>query len=401
MSTEIRAEKIAQAVQILEELDIDCWLTFVRETSEAGDPVLPFILGHSLTWQSALIITRRGDRIAIVGRYDDGAVKATRLWPDVRSYVQSIREPLLEAMEELQPRQIAVNYSRSDVKADGLSHGMFELLRQHLAGSDFMDRLQSAEQVIAALRGRKTATEIERIRAAYATTEEIFARIANHARAGVTEATIARLAHEEVDRRGLQTSWDRAQCPLVTTGPRSMVGHGFPSEELVLEPGNILHLDFGVRQHEYCTDIQRVWYAPLPGETEPPAAVQRGFEAVVHAIQAAAAALKPGVEGWVVDAAARRAIVEAGFPEYQHATGHQVGRAAHDGAGVLGPRWERYGRSPYDRVEERNVFTLELGIDDLDGRGYLGLEEMVLVTADGVEWLSEPQTTLPLLGTRE
>jgi Xaa-Pro aminopeptidase len=41
-------------------------------------------------------------------------------------------------------------------------------------------------------------------------------------------------------------------------------------------------------------------------------------------------------------------------------------------------------------VEAGNVFTLELGVAVL-GRGYIGLEEDVLVTADGLEWLSTPQ----------
>ncbi|MHC4349565.1 MAG: M24 family metallopeptidase, partial [Planctomycetota bacterium] len=112
---------------------------------------------------------------------------------------------------------------------------------------------------------------------------------------------------------------------------------------------------------------------------------------------AAAAVLRPGVEGWQVDAAARQAFVDAGYPEYQHATGHQVGRSAHDGGTVLGPRWERYGRTPHYVAEAGNVFTLELGVDNADGRGYLGLEEMVLVTDDGCEYLSTPQTDLPLL----
>ena len=36
-------EKIAQAVSILKELDLPCWLTFVRETGMNGDPVMPFL----------------------------------------------------------------------------------------------------------------------------------------------------------------------------------------------------------------------------------------------------------------------------------------------------------------------------------------------------------------------
>ncbi len=44
------------------------------------------------------------------------------------------------------------------------------------------------------------------------------------------------------------------------------------------------------------------------------------------------------------------------------------------------------------------MFALELGIENVDGRGCLGLEEMVLVTDDGCEFLSTPQTTLSLLG---
>ena len=43
------------------------------------------------------------------------------------------------------------------------------------------------------------------------------------------------------------------------------------------------------------------------------------------------------------------------------------------------------------------MFTLELGVENADGRGYLGLQEMALVTDDGCEFLSDPQMTLGLL----
>jgi Xaa-Pro aminopeptidase len=79
-----------------------------------------------------------------------------------------------------------------------------------------------------------------------------------------------------------------------------------------------------------------------------------------------------------------------------HALGHQVGRQAHDGGAVLGPTWERYGRTPYLPLREGEIYTVELGIT-VPGRGYLGLEEMVRVTADGIEWLSERQLSMPFL----
>jgi Xaa-Pro aminopeptidase len=393
----IVAEKVDQSVGILDELSVDAWLTFVRETTEAGDPVLPIILGQSLTWQSALIVTRHGDRVAIVGNYDADAVKTTGVWTEVIAYVQGVREPLVETLRRLDPRQLAVNFSRDDVKADGLSYGMFLLLQEYLADTPYRERLVGADQIISALRGRKTAGEISRISRAIATTAEILEQVAEFACLGKTEIEIARFMHDQAKRREVGLAWDRQQCPIVNTGPDSMIGHGIPSD-LKIEPGHLFHIDFGVMQDDYCSDLQRMWYAPEPGQTAPPAAVQRAFDTVAKAIQAAAAALKPGVECWRVDAAARQTVVDAGYPEYQHATGHQVGRSAHDGGGILGPQWERYGQTPYRKLEPGNVFTLELGIENVDGRGYTGLEEMVVVTDDGYRYLSKPQTSLPLLG---
>jgi Xaa-Pro aminopeptidase len=55
-----------------------------------------------------------------------------------------------------------------------------------------------------------------------------------------------------------------------------------------------------------------------------------------------------------------------------------------------GHGWDRYGQAPFGVVEVGNVFTVEYGAE-VPGRGYIGLEEDVLVTSDGVEWLSTPQ----------
>ena len=69
--TTLIQEKVQQAISILNEKEIDLWLIFVRETSVNSDPILPVIYGEeTLTRQSALLLHKSGETIAIVGRID-------------------------------------------------------------------------------------------------------------------------------------------------------------------------------------------------------------------------------------------------------------------------------------------------------------------------------------------
>jgi Xaa-Pro aminopeptidase len=392
----ILQEKVDQAIEILQELDIDLWLTFVRETSGVRDPILDFIFGpEDLTWPSALIFTRSGERIAIVGRFEAEAVRRLGVYENVLHYDQSIKPTLLETLERLAPKQIAINTSRNNVHADGLTHGLYEILMEYLDESVFGDKLIPAEEIINALRGRKTPSEVARIREAVIVTEEIYQRTFDHLRPGMTEKQVGQYMHQLLDEYELESAWAYDHCPAFNSGPNSPVGHGGPTD-IVIEPGHLLHFDFGVKKADYCSDIQRMGYVLRPGEKQPPADVQRGFETVLAAIDAAIEALKPGTPGVEVDAAARHVVTGAGYPEYKYSTGHQLGRVAHDGGALLGPAWERYGDSPQQLVEVGHVYTLEPGLM-VEGYGYIGLEEDVLVTENGVEYLIKPQRELILI----
>ena len=129
------------------------------------------------------------------------------------------------------------------------------------------------------------------------------------------------------------------------------------------------------------------------GEEMPPDEVQRGFDTVTGAIKAGVDAMKPGVAGKEIDAIVRNIILEAGYPEFKHATGHQIGREVHDGGALLGPEWERYGESPNWLLEAGQVYTIEPSLI-VEGFGNIGVEEDVLVTENGCEYLHEPQTEL-------
>ena len=388
-------EKVAQAVNILDEFDIDVWLTFVRETTSGGDPVLPLIYGHDLTWQSAIIITRTGERIVILGEYEAETARRVGAYNRIIPYNQSLREPLIDTLLEIHPNKIALNYSKSDVLADGLPLGLYQVLLDYLSGTPFVERIVSAEKVVAALRGRKSPTEIALIKEAINTTAIIYQHTFDYAKPGMSERQIADFMQAQLKLHHVEPGWELEHCPIVNAGAQSAFGHVGPTEATI-QPGQVLHIDFGVKQNAYCSDIQRLAYFLKPGESAPPPIVQQGFDAIVTSIQAAVQAMRPGAPGKAIDKIARDIIVNASGAEYMHATGHHLGRLAHDGAGVLGPEWEKYGDTPNYILEPGHVYTVEPSIV-LEDYGMIAVEEDVLVTSTGAEFLSEPQTELILI----
>lgn len=390
----LQQEKLTQAIGILQELDIDAWLIFARETEETPERAWELLAPGMVVWQSALLLTQKGDRIAIVGKGDDDAYRNSGWYTQVLSYVEGISDTLLETLLRVKPQQLALNYSVSNPNADGLTYGMFLTLQSILLDTPYLERVISADPILSRLRGRKTPAELQRIRAAVERTVRLFDETTALLEPGLTEKQIAAHFHQRAEMWNVGTAWAWDQCPMVNTGPQSSPGHSGPSD-LRVEPGHLVHIDFGIKEDGYCSDLQRMWYMLEPGETEPPADIARAFNAVAKTIREAAQLLRPGVLGWKVDARAREVITGEGYPEYQHGLGHQVGRAVHDGGTGLLPRWERYGDTPYGVVEENQVYTIELGVET--DAGYVGLEEDVLVTRDGVEWLAPPQTELILV----
>jgi len=388
-------EKVTQAVGILKEQGIDCWITFVRESALNKDPVLESLLSSEVTWHTAIIITASGETCTICGEYDRKTIEDTGAYQRVIGYIKGIREPFLEAMRRLRPSSIAVNYSQDSESCDGLTHGMYLTLLDFLRELDWKPRLVSAEAIVSALRQRKTEEELALIREAIRCTEEIFAGVTRFLAPGKTEREIAAFMQAEVRRMKLEYAWDPGHCPAVFTGPDTAGAHYGPTDRRV-EPGHILNMDFGVKFRGYCSDLQRTFYILDQGESGPPPEVRKGFDTIVNAIERSRQAMKPGVCGIEIDTIARSTITLAGYAEYPHALGHQVGRHAHDGTALLGPAWEKYARKPYVPIEQGMVFTIEPRLT-VPGRGIATIEEMVLVTAGGAEYLSVPQKELILI----
>jgi Xaa-Pro aminopeptidase len=382
-------EKVKQAVELLKEFGVDCWITFTRESQVNGDPTLAFLAPADVTWHSAFIISADGRARAIVGRYDQRAIAETGAYDEVTAFVTGFREPFLEYMKVLGPATIAVNYSKGSEICDGLTHGMYLTLEELLGDLGLAGRMVSAERIVSALRERKTAAELGAIREAVRETEAIFKEVAGFIAPGRTEKDIAAYMTARVAARKLAPAWAEATCPAVFSGPDTAEAHYGPTGKAVA-PGHVLNMDFGVKVDGYCSDLQRTFYIRERGEAAPPAEVRRGFETIVRAVEESKRTIKPGRTGFEIDAVARQIVVDGGYEEFPHALGHQVGRFPHDGTALLGPKWDKYAQKPFQRLEEGMVFTIEPRLT-VPGRGIVTIEEMIVVAKDGAEWLSTPQ----------
>ncbi|MHA2359690.1 MAG: M24 family metallopeptidase, partial [Candidatus Thorarchaeota archaeon] len=297
MGHKLQKAKAQQACDILKEIDIDAWLVWVRETSQMADPVLELVLGGDLVWQSALIFTKKGEKIGIIGNFDSDGVKAKGIYDDIIPYTKGIKDELVKQLTRMDPKKIGINYSTNDVAADGLSVGMHMLLKDILKGTPYSNRLVSAENLIQKLRGRKTPDEVSRIRTAVEITEDIFEQAKGFVKVDMTEIEIYDFFHKSMRERGVTSAWDEDHNPAVDAGPNKQFGHAGPIDNRTKE-GHLLHFDFGVRYNDYCSDIQRMFF--FGEKKDIPAEVQDAFETVRDGIQAAAKFVQPGAIGYEV-----------------------------------------------------------------------------------------------------
>jgi len=382
------AAKSDQAVNLLKKLDIDLWMIVGRESSASPDPALPLVVGGDVVWISFFMFSSSGKRIALVGNFDVPMFKKLGHFSQVKGYTKGVKEDLIHILLKLNPRKIAINYSLEDPLSDGLAHGLYLHLLQMFKGTRFEGILVPAEPILSQLRAVKLPQEIERIQKACDITQKLFNALAKKVGPGMSGVEIHDLLKKKVRSKGLTFSFP----PTISIGTKAPLGHSMFTEDR-LEKGEILHIDMGVIYEGFCSDMQRLIYLLRDGESKPPKKVQAAFDTISGIIEETAALAKPGVTGYSLDRIARDILTDKGYPEYQHALGHQLGRFVHDGGTVLAPRWERYGKSPYGRLMEGNVFTLELEIV-LKNIGVVGLEEDIMVTAEGGRFLSKPQRSL-------
>lgn len=230
----------------------------------------------------------------------------------------------------------------------------------------------SATPVLRRSRMIKDEAEIEALRRAGAAIDRVHARMGEFLRPGRTEAEVA----ADITAAIIEEGHTAAAFVIVGSGPNGAIPHHEHSDRTI-ESGDVVVIDIGGPvEPGYFSDSTRTYVLGTPSK----AVADR--MALLEAAQAAAvAAVRPGVTAESIDAAARTPLVEAGLGDaFVHRTGHGIGLSVHE---------EPYIVAGNDLVLEPGMaFSIEPGIY-FPGAWGARIEDIVVVTADGVESLNQ------------
>jgi len=392
----LNEEKLPIIYRVMNEKNIDAWLITGRESIMKSEPVLPVLGDIAFIIATTIIFLKEGKCLAIVSPLDVEGYKLIKGIDEVYEYTSTMEETIAEVLKKIQPKSIALNYSSNDSSSDGLSVGMHMMLEKVFKEIDYNGEIVSAFDIISKVRGIKTPSQIAKIKHCVIKADEYLRKVPSICKEGTTSLDIFNFLHEIAYSEGYGMSWVDSQCPGVNVDPNVPSGHMGIIETPIVK-GYLINIDYGVSKDGYCSDIQRMYYVLKDDEDDAPEDVKRAFYVVRDATRAAKEFMKPGVTGFQVDQIARHMIVDEGFDSWNAALGHQVGHVTHDGGTILANRRPRYNRPELidTPLDAGNVFTVEPGIEIAQGR--IGLEEDVVITETGCEWLLEPQEELILI----
>jgi Xaa-Pro aminopeptidase len=232
--------------------------------------------------------------------------------------------------------------------------------------------LVPAQGLVEGLRAIKDEQELALIGRAAAIGDGALAHVRQSIRPGMTEREVAWEIEVYMRTHGAEAvGFDI----IVASGPNGAMAHATVTDRVIVE-GEPIVLDLGARVEGYRSDLTRTLILGKPDER---------FEEIyylVHDAQLMAlAGIKPGMTGREADALAREVIAARGYGKrFGHGLGHSVGLAVHEDP--------RMGTQSTAVLRPGNTLTVEPGIY-ITGWGGVRIEDLVVVTASGVDVLSK------------
>ncbi|WP_318344817.1 M24 family metallopeptidase [Flagellimonas baculiformis] len=394
---------------LMDKTGIDMWIVISREYNE--DPVIRTML--PATWLNArrrtiLLFYRNTakntiDKLA-VARYDVGK--------SIRSAWDKDKEPdqwkrLMELISERNPNKIGLNFSKDHNIADGLDKTDYDEFMANLP-KKYHSKVVSAEQLAVRWIETRTPREMVIYNQLVDITHDIIAEAFSEKviTPGITTTTeVEWWMRQKVTNLGLET-WFHPTVDIQRTS-EELVSHlysfsGRP-DNMVIQPGDLLHCDFGITYLRLNTDCQELAYVLKPEEKTPPSFL---VEALNDGNRVQDFLTQNMVEGKVGNAILAKALQEAKdaglrpsiythpLGTYGHSAGTTIGMWDAQG-GVMKDDGENYPLNP------NTVYAIELNttvhIPEWKRDIRIMLEEAGFFGEEGFRYVNGRQTELLLI----
>jgi len=403
----IRLERVLPG--LMRRHGVAMWVVLCREYNE--DPVFLSLVSPRVMAarrRTILVFFDRGEegieRLALGGGsngglytvYRDPELEGRELWG------QSQWVLLRRLIEQRNPRNIAVNISHTHAFSDGLSAGEREQLEQALG--PWSERLIRAEalplEYLAIRIAEMLPTYRHLMQIAHALIARAFSNEVITPGTTSTEEVVWWLRHQ-VHSLGLG-EWF---APTVDVQRRGMSARTpiSPREAVIIQRGDVLHCDFGIKVMGLATDTQHMGYVLREGETDVPPGIQRALQNSNALQDLLLERMKPGRTGNEVLLDTLEAMQAQGINGTVYT--HPIGDHGH-GAGPLIGLWDRQqpipGRGDAPLVAP-SWFAIELQaatpVPEWDGQLLRSMQEedAILDEQGTVSWVLQRQTRYHLI----
>jgi Xaa-Pro dipeptidase len=263
----------------------------------------------------ALVIPRSGQPILISPAFEESRMRESLLYAaEIRAW-QEDENPSQLVASSLADRGLRTGHIGIEER---LPFTFFDHFRAAAPAYD----LVSADPVTIACRAAKSPHELELMRLACEATCDVYRAVFANLKEGMTQEQVSDMVVAGYAKMNLRGD------ALVLFGPSAALPHG-SKQPRTLKEGDVVLIDDGCTVEGYCSDVTRTGVFGKPSEK-----VQRAFETVCKAQDAALDAARAGKFSGTVDDAARAVVTSAGYgPGYKffaHRVGHGIGLDIHE-----------------------------------------------------------------------
>ena len=390
---------------LMRQQKIDMWIVTNEEFH--ADPVTEYIappIPYNGRRDFFIFADRGGDkldRIALV-RYPEEHLKY--FYEILNPPGSQIATTLKRIVDERKPKAIALNMGGTRGATNGITHDAFKYLTDTL-GPDHASRFVSATPLIVEYMDTRLPEELETYRTAVALTDILTQRAFSNEVITPGKTTVGDVRWwflQQVNNLGL-TVWFqpdlRVQRQSQETG-KTLQFLSVAEESMVIERGDVIHIDCGLNYMGLSTDWQKMAYVLRPGEKDAPEGLKKALTNTNRLQDALFTNIRIGAKGFDVYEATMANMKTAGIEAMIYS--HSVGNQGHALGASIDFRRPAAGAPSEPPFREGSYTSIELNtstpVPEWSGQKVtIMMEDDAYLTKDGMKWFRPRQTAFYLV----